>query len=189
MEVDLRCPELVKRVRPLRSSPAGWCAGLDVPGAPPVDSRLPEMKHTLQQNGSMATWRHFAHDADIGLIGVGPTKAEAFQQAAIALTAVVADPALVKLVTPVEIACHAPDDELLLVEWLNALIYEMSVRSMLFGSFSVTLAGGDLRATAWGEPVDPERHEPAVEIKGATMTELCVTRIPAGWLAQCVVDV
>ncbi|MEO8326472.1 MAG: archease, partial [Nitrospirota bacterium] len=34
------------------------------------------------------------------------------------------------------------------------------------------------------------KHEPAVEIKGATYTELSVRRIEGnGWVAQCVVDV
>ena len=137
-----------------------------------------------------ARWEHFAHDADIGVVGIGPTKAEAFRQAALALTAVVVDdPATVRKVDPVSIASQAPDDDSLLFEWLNAVVYEMAVRSMLFGDFSVELGDGCLRATAWGERVDPERHEPAVEIKGATMTELRVVPVPGGWRAQGVVDV
>lgn len=137
----------------------------------------------------MPGWEHFSHDADIGLVGRGPTKAEAFREAAIALTAVVTDPGKVRSVTAVSIECHAPDDELLLLEWLNSLIYEMAVRSMLFGEFRIDLSAGALHATAWGEPVDPGRHEPAVEIKGATMTALCVAPEGTGWRAQCVVDV
>jgi SHS2 domain-containing protein len=140
-------------------------------------------------DGSVPSWVHFAHDADIGLAGVGPTKADAFRQAAIAHTAVITDPALVRPVTAVPIQCDAPNDELLLVEWLNALIYEMAVRSMLFGDYIVALEDGRLRATALGEPVDPVRHEPAVEIKGATMTALRVAPVAGGWRAQCVVDV
>jgi tRNA nucleotidyltransferase (CCA-adding enzyme) len=138
--------------------------------------------------GSTASWEHFSHDADIGVVGIGPTKAEAFRQAAIALTAVVTDPGNVRPQTPVPIVCRGATDDLLLVEWLNALIFEMSVRSMLFGDFAVEIAGGDLRATALGEPVDRERHEPAVEIKGATLTAL-VAPVAEGWRAQCVVDV
>jgi tRNA nucleotidyltransferase (CCA-adding enzyme) len=140
-------------------------------------------------NGSRAGWEHFSHDADIGLVGLGPTKAEAFRQAAIALTAVVTDPDRVSTVTSIDVVCRGPNDELLLVEWLNALIYEMAVRSMLFRDFTVEIEDGELRATAGGEPVDRERHEPAVEIKGATMTALRVTAVPGGWRAQCVVDV
>ena len=134
-------------------------------------------------------WDHFAHDADIGIVGAGPTKAEAFRQAAIALTAVVTDPDTVRLVDDVALSCSASTDELLLVEWLNALIYEMSVRNMLFGDFSVRITEGQLQATARGEQVDVARHEPAVEVKGATLTALRVWAEVDGWYAQCVVDV
>ena len=137
----------------------------------------------------MASWEHFSHDADIGLIGIGPTKAEAFRQAAIALTAVITDPRTVRPAVPVPLVCRAPNDELLLVEWLSALVYEMSVRSMLFGDFTVEIGNGELRATALGEPVDRARHEPAVEIKGVTLTALHVVPAGEGWRAQCVVDV
>jgi SHS2 domain-containing protein len=137
----------------------------------------------------MPSWEHFSHDADIGLVGIGPTKAEAFRQTAIALTAVVTDPSQVRPVTSVALECHAPNDDLLLVEWLNALVYEMAVRSMLFGDFTVEIVDGELHGTATGESVDPVRHEPAVEIKGATLTALQVAPMEEGWRAQCVVDV
>jgi tRNA nucleotidyltransferase (CCA-adding enzyme) len=137
----------------------------------------------------MSSWAHFPHDADIGVVGVGPTKAEAFRQAALALTAVVTDLGKVNPAQPVPVACEAPSDELLLVEWLNALVYEMAVRAMVFGDFCVEIEAGRLRATAYGEAVDVERHEPAVEIKGATLTALQVVQGPDGWRAQCVVDV
>jgi SHS2 domain-containing protein len=138
---------------------------------------------------SSPSWAHFEHDADIGVRGVGPTKAEAFRQAALALTAVVTDPGGVRTLDAVPIFCEAPNDELLLVEWLNALIYEMAVRAMVFGDFSIDIDGRALRATAYGEAVDIGRHEPAVEIKGATLTALKVGEGPDGWHAQCVVDV
>ncbi len=135
-------------------------------------------------------WEHFPHGADIGVRGLGKTREEAFEQAALALTAVVADPATVRPEQQVEIRCAAPDDELLLVDWLNALVYEMATGHMLFGRFQVTIEDGRLRGRAWGEPLDPGRHAAAVEVKGATYTALQVAR-DAGrrWRAQCVVDV
>ena len=139
--------------------------------------------------GSTASWAHFSHDADIGVVGMGPSKAEAFRQAALALTAVITDPGKVEPLQPVPVLCEAPSDELLLVEWLNALVYEIAVRKMLFADFVVEIEAGQLRATAYGEPVDLDRHEPAVEIKGATLTALQVVEGPDGWRAQCVVDV
>jgi len=136
-----------------------------------------------------ARWEHFAHMADIGVRGRGATKAQAFEQAAVALTAVVTEPTRVQPREAVEIVCSAADDELLLARWLNELIYQMATRKMLFGRFEVHTDGGRLTATAWGEPVDVVRHEPAVEVKGATYTALRVARDDGGWIAQTVLDV
>ena len=55
---------------------------------------------------------------------------------------------------PVEVSCKAPDLELMFVEWLNCVIYEMAVRRMLFGRFAVRIEGLRLEGTLWGEPVD-----------------------------------
>jgi tRNA nucleotidyltransferase (CCA-adding enzyme) len=126
----------------------------------------------------------------MGVRGIGPTRAAAFEQAALATSAVVVDPNKVAAAEAVEFRCEAPDDELLLVDWLNALILEMAARHMLFGRFEVSLDGQRLHATAWGEAVNAQKHQPAVEIKGATYTELSVKEDESGrWLAQCVVDV
>jgi SHS2 domain-containing protein len=135
-------------------------------------------------------WEHFSHQADIGVRGIGASREEAFEQAALALTAVVTDPQTVRPEEAVEIACEAPDDELLLVEWLNVLIYEMGTRHMLWSRFTVRIEGHRLRATVWGEKTEVARHQPAVEVKGATYTSLSVRKDETGvWLAQCVVDV
>jgi tRNA nucleotidyltransferase (CCA-adding enzyme) len=135
-------------------------------------------------------WEHFQHGADIGIRGIGPTKEQAFRQAAMALTAVITDPARVALTREVSVECEAPDDEILLMDWLNALIYEMSANQLVFGSFDVRLEDHYLHGRAWGEKVDVERHEPAVEVKGATFTGLSVARNSnRDWVAQCVVDV
>lgn len=134
-------------------------------------------------------WEHYAHEADLGVRGIGTTKAEAFEQAALALTAAVTDPAAVQARSRVSVQCEAPDDELLLADWLNALVYEMATRKMLFSRFAVKLDGTRLSADAWGEPLDRRRHHPAVEVKGATYTTLRVAREGEAWVAQTVVDV
>jgi len=137
---------------------------------------------------SRARWEHFSHDADIGIRGFGPTAAQAFEQAALGLTAVVTH-ADVNPLTVVEVTCTAPDLELLFVDWLNAIIYEMSVRKMLFSRFAVAIRGIELQGTLWGEPIDVARHAPACEPKGATYTALRVAQGRDGWSASCVVDV
>lgn len=136
------------------------------------------------------TWEHFAHQADIGIRGTGATLAQAFEQAACALTAVITDPGSVRATRAIEIHCDARDPELLLVDWLNAIVYEMAVQRMLFSRFEVHTDGRQLSGYAWGEAIDVSRHQPAVEIKGATMTELKVTQDDdSRWIAQCIVDV
>jgi SHS2 domain-containing protein len=125
----------------------------------------------------------------MGVAGIGATPEEAFEQAALALTALITDE-LVVARKAVTIHCRAPSLELLFVDWLNALVYEMATRTMLFGRFKVTIEGTDLAATAWGEPVDRERHQPAVEVKGATLTALEAGPDASGaWRVACVVDV
>lgn len=135
-------------------------------------------------------WEHFPHEADVGVRGLGTTLEQAFEQAALALTAVITDPAAVAPRELIRLSCAAPDPELLLVDWLNTLIYEMVMRNMLFSRFEVHVEGERLEAQVWGEKLDARRHLPAVEVKGATYTALKVARQPDGnWLAQCVVDV
>lgn len=139
---------------------------------------------------SAPSWEHFHHVADIGVRGSGPTLAEAFEQVALAMTAVIIDPAEIAETQSVRIAVSASDRELLLVEWLDALIYEMATRRMLFRRFRVEIHDDALRGEAWGEPIDVPRHQPGVEIKGATLTELRVWQDALDiWHAQCVVDV
>jgi len=146
---------------------------------------------SMNTNASMRPgWEHLPHGADIGVRGFGPTLEAAFEQAAMALTAVATDPAKVMPREAVTISCAAPDRELLLVEWLNGLIYEMATRHMLFARFEVALDDGRLSATAWGEAIDVARHQPAAEPKGATYTALKVRREADGlWVAECIIDV
>ena len=138
----------------------------------------------------MTRWELFAHDADIGVRGFGPSREAAFEQGAIALMHAMGAGSDVAPKQMVSVACTAPDCEILFVDWLNALIFEMATRSMLFSRFRVGIDNGALRAEAWGEPIDLARHEIAVEAKGATFTALKVAQGPdSTWVAQCVVDV
>lgn len=141
-------------------------------------------------HGGGPRWELFPHEADVGIRGTGPTPAAAFEQAALALTGSAVAPEAVAAHEEVEIHCRAGDLDTLLYDWLNNLIYEMATRRMLFGRFAVRIDGDRLVGQAWGEPLDPERHQPATEPKGATFTALTVRQQPDGnWLAQCVIDV
>lgn len=134
-------------------------------------------------------WQHFQHVADIGIRGIGSSPAEAFAQAAMAMTAVITEPQLVDNTICIDVECDAADLEYLFVDWLNALVYEMAIRKMLFSQFDVQIHDSHLKAKVCGEQVDREKHQPAVEIKGATLTELRVDIHNGNWFAQCVIDV
>jgi len=145
---------------------------------------------TPQTDPCVPRWEHFHHMADIGVRGFGATLAQAFEQAAMALTAVITDPAVVRPSQRIGVSCEGLEEDLLLYDWLNALVYEMATRRLLFSRFELEYSEGRLDASVWGEPVDTARHQPAVEVKGATFTELAVRQDKDGcWRAQCVVDV
>lgn len=144
----------------------------------------------MEHSSGTGCWQHFDHDADIGVRGTGATEAEAFEQAALALTAIVTSIDSVEPRQQIELHAENTDPDMLFVDWLDSVVFEMATRKMLFSRFEISLSGAKLTARAWGEPVDVERHHPAVEIKGATLTELKVEKQGGGkWIAQCVVDV
>jgi SHS2 domain-containing protein len=150
---------------------------------------MPDFRQSIRP---AAGWEHFSHEADIGVRGFGPSLSAAFEQAALALVAVIADPESIQPETAVEFRCAAPDIELLFVDWLNAVIFEMATRRMLFSEFQLRINENVPQLSGWarGEAIDAARHAPAAEVKGATFSELKVTRQMNGiWCAQCIVDV
>ena len=143
----------------------------------------------------VAHWEHFAHQAEVGVRGVGETLDQAFEQVGLALTAVITDPSAVHPTQAVVIECEATRASLLLENWLSQLALEMDTRHMVFGRFEVHLGPPDLGgalslyALVWGEAVDPELHPPVV-VKGATYDDLEITQDELGhWVAQCVVEI
>lgn len=134
-------------------------------------------------------------DADTGLLGQhdalrvrgrGASRAAAFESAALALSAAMTEPAAIRPLVAVSIDCEAPSDEALLLDWLNAVIYQMAARRLVFGRYRVRIDGVALHATAWGEPVAAERHDPAVAPTGAVTRALRIERGGDGkWLAEC----
>lgn len=137
-----------------------------------------------------ARWEHFEHQADIGVRGYGATPAEAFEQAGLAMVAIMVPLERVAPAIRVKVECEAPDYELLFTDWLNSIVREMSMRRLVFSRFCVRVEKNRLNAELWGEPLDSARHEPSVEVKAATYYALKVCRdTQGGWVAQCVVDV
>ncbi|MGP1676857.1 MAG: archease [Burkholderiales bacterium] len=152
---------------------------------------------------------YFEHDADMGIVGRGERIEEAFEHAATAVFAMMADPAQIRPQASVAIEFEEADAELALVTWLNLLLGQARSRGLIFGLFRLRRDGpspkvGDRRSgppeevgtsfgarwsgTAEGEPWH-DGLERGVEVKGATLTGLAVTQTDGMWEARCVVDV
>jgi SHS2 domain-containing protein len=137
----------------------------------------------------------FEHRADIGVRGKGKTLNESFQEIAKAMFSVEISIKRVKKSKKVKIRCFAQNSEELLVEWLNALLAESSVKNMMFSEFKVNIKEQDgklnLDGLAYGEKFDEKKHEPKLEIKAATYSQLKVFKDEKTkeWVVQCIVDV
>jgi SHS2 domain-containing protein len=134
-------------------------------------------------------WEHYEDaGSGVGVRGYGDTAADAFEQAALALTATMTDPQGVSARECVVIRCEAPTDDLLLATWLDAVRRRMILSRMLFSRFEVWLDGTRLTAHAWGESINPERHELRLQVKGARADTPRVARHGEGWMAQAIMD-
>ncbi len=134
-------------------------------------------------------WEHYSHTADMGIRGFGATMEDAFAAAALAMTAISVDPETIQQKTKVDIVCEQPDCDLLFIDWLNNILYEMATQKKVFGKFEVHIDGEHLMGKAWGEKLDLSRHDPGAEIKGTSYSDLKVVEKDGKWTAQCIIDI
>ncbi|MBI2855226.1 MAG: archease [Chloroflexi bacterium] len=129
------------------------------------------------------------HTADVGIVAVGENVAEAFSQAATALFTIMVEMENLRETGMREVAVSAPDQEALLVAWLNELLYLSEVDGVLFRRFEVyELTSTDLKARCYGEKVDPARHRLKAEVKSATYHMLHVQQGPPARV-QVILDI
>ena len=130
------------------------------------------------------------HPADIGFRTFGGTLPELFANAAVALVSIGTDIDEVRPAETYELAAGGEDNESLLVNWLNEVLYWFDGRRIAFREFHVTLADGPaIRATARGEPRDPERHHARLIVKAVTWHQLKIARAGDGWMAEVYLDI
>ena len=117
------------------------------------------------------------HTADVGIIAYGANTSQAFANAARALFSLITELDDVAEVLYRDIELTAPDEESLLVEWLNELIYLFDVENIVFKRFDITqLNNTQLRARSYGEKVDSSRHKLKTGVKAATYHMLKVDK-------------
>ena len=135
---------------------------------------------------SDSSWEHFDRGADVGLRGFGESQAVAFEQAALAMTALIVEPSGVEAREWFDLELVAADPPLLLTGWLNAVLTEMSAQRMVFCRFQVTLEGNALSARLAGEPLSIERHRLRADVRAASHADSIVSFEGARWMAQAI---
>ncbi len=109
------------------------------------------------------------HTADVGIIAYGSDMKMAFANAARGMFSLITEPDDVEETEYRDIELTAPDQESLLVNFLNELIFLFDVENILFKKFNITeLSNTSLKARSYGEKVDSKRHELKIGIKAAT---------------------
>jgi SHS2 domain-containing protein len=136
--------------------------------------------------GTPPRWEHLTRGTEQRVRGNGRTPDEALEQAAVALCALVADPLTVEVREEVSIECDAHDLDSLLANWLRSVIHNMAARRLRFRCFAVRLDGWHLFGSAYGEHLDPARHQGSLELRGVSLAGCTVRRQPDGrWTAEC----
>ena len=135
-------------------------------------------------------YEFFEHTADLGLRVRAPDLDTLFTEAARALFAAVLDnPEAVRPLQRTDVRLTGTDREYLLFDWLKALLYHFDAEHLVFGRFEARVTADGLTGSAWGEPLDPARHQLAHEVKAITYHGLRVEQEADGWLAEVIVDI
>jgi SHS2 domain-containing protein len=132
----------------------------------------------------------FEHTADLGLRIRAPDLHALFAEAAQCLfAAIVEDLGSIEPKQRIDVQLAGEEREYLLFDWLNELLYRWDTEHLLFGRFEVRIDDSGLHGSAWGEPLDRDRHVLSHEVKAITYHGLKVEQTADGWLAEAIVDI
>lgn len=142
----------------------------------------------------MSKYEQFEHKADVGIRGYGKTLGEAFENGAKAMFGVMVNLEKVEPKKEIKIECEAQNLEELFVEWLNKLLAESGIENLVFSDFQIREikkinSDYKLLGFARGEELNLEKHEPKIEVKAATYSQLKVEKRNNQYIVQTIVDV
>ena len=130
------------------------------------------------------------HTADIGIVAYGTDIKQVFANAAFGLFNLMADLDDFKEDLQRELELSAEDVEVLLVEWLNELIYIFDVEHIIFKRFEIEgLTSTHIKARCFGEKIKPGQHKLKREIKAATYHMLRISKEDGGYKVQVIFDI
>lgn len=131
--------------------------------------------------------------SDLAFVAHAPTLEAAFAQAGEALLAATVErPDSVERRERRTLAIEEPDLELLLMRFLNELVYLRDAEELLLHPEHIRITRDGrarLEGELAGERIDPARHALASEVKAATAHGLQVTPSGEGWMVAVTLDV
>jgi len=138
---------------------------------------------------ALGSYELLDHTADVGIRVTAESPEALFETAALALTELMTDTTTVepKLERTMELQEESLD--LLLVCWLQEILYLVDTEGLVFSVFEVRIEGTKLQATLRGEPFNPEVHPRKSDVKAVTYHHLEVTTHDDGWHAQVILDI
>lgn len=130
------------------------------------------------------------HTADIAIKVYGGTLKELFENAALGMFNIIADLEGIKSSVEIEVKIEAPDEEELLIEWLEELLHNFYTKNIIFSEFKIAeLTSVNLSAKVKGRFIGENRNRLKSEIKAATRHELKINRVNNKYETQIVFDV
>jgi SHS2 domain-containing protein len=139
-------------------------------------------------------FKFLEHTADVYVEAYGITLEEAFEKAALAALEVMTKPEKVQPRIEDAIEVEARDKYALLYSWLEELLVKFELAGKLYSRFKIskiekTSVGLKLKAKAWGEPYDPEKHPSKVGIKSITYHQMEILKKPKSVIIRFILDV
>jgi len=139
---------------------------------------------------SLPSFEILEHPADVGFRTAGETLPELFANAALALLSIAGDPDVASPKERYELSVTSGDRISLLVDWLNEVLYWFDGKRIAFHNFEIVeFAETALKATAFGEPRDRERHRAKLIVKAVTYHQLKIEEHAGQWIAEVFLDV
>jgi protein archease len=138
----------------------------------------------------LSGYDYFEVEADVGVHAWGPLASDAFGQAALAVFALMVDPAEVQDTETREVRAQAESREDLLATWINECLYVHDIEGFVVRHVEVDLCEERVvHGVLHGEPFDDARHRPGTLVKAATLHRISVAQVAGLWEARLVVDV
>jgi SHS2 domain-containing protein len=137
------------------------------------------------------SYQYLDHEADIGVLAMGKTREQAFEEGAKAMFGVMVDVGKVDSKKKVEVNVGADALDTLFIEWLNSLLAQKDIKGMVFSKFKVEINEREnftLHGEAYGDEMKPEQNF-KTEVKAATYSGLKYKQVLGEHHLQCVLDI